>query len=427
MVVSSVTRVFVQLLGILLLSVGWATAQPMIEIGSTAEFEGPVAVEFSSGGADVVSIALDIVFPAGTQLRSCRLAGDLSGAAELTSVFSPADCDAGRDCASVSLQVVAVGDRTIPDHSELVRCWTSSFAASEQTRRDLSCANLQVVDAFGSAIDADCTGGIVSVPAAQVHVAIGTTTITPEGRGQFDVTLELLEPGLEVVGVENRIAFDRPIQIEKCAIDPRIMANYGFGFAPQACVPGVDCTSLYALLLDFSAGPRPFPEGVLYRCDVVAMPTGSSAATVPNDPAGIESATVPLRCSLPGASDPAGNLHPTTCSDGTIRIAAATATPTPTATTIAATATVRATATRTTGLPTLPPDPSATPSPLHPTVTPTVPTQGNGGSCSVETMRSDQSARPSWAVLAVVWIYIVLTKRRGCVRGRNERYRSTGP
>ena len=417
-------RAFLTLVPFVVLAASSAIGQPTIEIGSTAEFPGTIEVTFDSGGAEVVSIEHEIVFPPETQLTTCRLGADLFGLAELTISFNPPGCDVGRDCASLAARVVAIGGQSIPDDAQLYHCRTLSFAASEEQRVPLSCGDLEVVDVLDRSIDADCVGGTVTVPAAQVHVAIGTTTITPTGRGQLDVTLELLAPGVQVVGVENLIAFDPAILIEDCEVGPTIFASYGFSLGPQGCVPGVDCASLLALVLDFLGDPRPFPDGdVVYRCDVSAVPVGSSAAIVPSVPTDTLATTFPLRCMRPGSVARSGSSYPTTCADGAVIIAEATSTSTPTRTSIPTPTTTppptihaTETVTRMAATATPQPDPTGTHPQSTPTATPSQPTLGDGGGCAIRAMPSDRLPGSPWIALAIVWICFGLTKvaRRLC-------------
>jgi hypothetical protein len=128
------------------------------------------------------------------------------------------------------------------------------------------------------------------------------------------VTIEVtLESDVAVAGTQNDIAFDADARIAadgdepRCTVNPEIEKDDStFAFLPAGCTPGVDCTSVRALILSF-ANLDPIPSGsALYSCEV----------EIAEDATG----SYPLACSAPGAGAPDGTRLGADCTDGTITV-----------------------------------------------------------------------------------------------------------
>jgi hypothetical protein len=142
-------------------------------------------------------------------------------------------------------------------------------------------------------------------------IIIGSAT----GQAGSTVTIAVtLESDVPVAGTQNDIAFDADAPIAADGDDPRCTVNpaigkddSSFAFLPAGCTPGVDCTSVRALILSF-AELDPIPTGsTLYSCEV----------EIAEDATG----SYPLTCSAPGAGAPDGTRLGADCTDGTITVA----------------------------------------------------------------------------------------------------------
>jgi len=148
---------------------------------------------------------------------------------------------------------------------------------------------------------------------AVVNIAMGTANGSPGSIVSASATLSTGDA--MVAGTQNDFAFDPSTPVAaKATGKPDCTAKVKldgsqFAFQPPGCTPGTDCTAVRAIIISFS-DLSPIPDGTeLYECHV----TIASDAT-PGDKA--------LTCSGAGASDPDGNALDTTCTNGTITVAA---------------------------------------------------------------------------------------------------------
>lgn len=138
-----------------------------------------------------------------------------------------------------------------------------------------------------------------------VNIDVGSAVGEPGETATVDVTLATM--GEDVAGTDNRITFDADTPIVACSFNPTFASFLSsFSFEPPACTPGIDCTSVHAVLLTFPIVA--IPDGsVLYSCDVTID-------------ANVAADSYPLACSDASTSDPFGMPLVTTCSDGAVAV-----------------------------------------------------------------------------------------------------------
>jgi hypothetical protein len=126
--------------------------------------------------------------------------------------------------------------------------------------------------------------------------------------------------GVEVVGVQNDIAFDPAVlSVGLCSPGPAINKQIGFNLIPSDCADTGTCTTLRVLVFS-PINLDPIPDGtLLYFCDVLVQadaPLGRS----------------PLHIERVVAADARGRRLPASGIDGDILVVLPSPTPTPTAT-----------------------------------------------------------------------------------------------
>src|SRR5262249_39110214 len=103
-------------------------------------------------------------------------------------------------------------------------------------------------------------------------IIVGSATGQPGTGVLFNVTLDT---EANVAGTQNDVAFQPQARIRSkdggepdCAVNPAIdKGDSTFAFLPDGCTPGVDCTSVRALILSFG-NLNPIPSGsILYSCE----------------------------------------------------------------------------------------------------------------------------------------------------------------
>ena len=160
---------------------------------------------------------------------------------------------------------------------------------------------------------------------AQATIEVGAVLALAGQRVRLEVRLR--SHGLEVVGTQNDLRFDplTPVAVRPGAValpDCRLSAFVPLGggsvvFRTTDCVPP-NCP-LRALVLALDT-VEPIADGsVLYTCTVEVAASAAQG-------------TYPVRCSNPGATDPAANTLIAECVDGAIEVVAELPTPTVTAT-----------------------------------------------------------------------------------------------
>jgi len=313
----------------LMMFAGTAFGQATIEIGSVelAPGEtGSVDITLATGGEDIAGTENDIVFGPDVQLlragiiRACRINPAIDRSASAFS-FSPSGCTVGTDCESIKALVLSFTNLSpIADGSVLYTCDIEVPAGTAPGEYELTCANPGASDPDGNSVDADCANGLVTVPDEPVaEIAVGTVTGAPGSTAQIEISLNLLQEGVEVAGAENVLNFPAETEVIGCAVNPEIQREASaFSLSPTGCTGGTDCDSVKALILSFT-NLSGIPDGsVLYTCDLGLA--GGSAASV---------GTFAVTCTEPGTSDPEGNPLTTICSDGSVTIEESTPTPTP--------------------------------------------------------------------------------------------------
>jgi hypothetical protein len=298
---------------------GAAFGQATIEVGSV-EGSGTVEVTLATGGNDVAGTENDITFGPEIQLSNCVVNPEINRTASAFS-FSPSGCTAGTDCESVKALVLSFTDLDpLPDGALLYTCDATVTGGTAPGEYTLGCANPGASDPIGNSVDSVCADGTVTVPDVPVaEIAVGSVTGVPGTTAQIEISLNLLESGVEVAGAENVLNFPAEARVIGCAVNEDIGREASaFSLSPTDCTPGTDCESVKALILSFT-NLTGIPDGsVLYTCDV-ALPGGSAASL----------GTFAVTCSEPGTSDPEGNPLTTTCSDGLVTVEEPTPTPTP--------------------------------------------------------------------------------------------------
>jgi len=136
-----------------------------------------------------------------------------------------------------------------------------------------------------------------------------------------------------ISGVQNDLHFDPqaavvalPGRVPDCTVAPSLDWIDGpeFSFQPPACVPGIDCTGIRALLITKEHGAL-IPSGaLLYTCNVAIDPGASGSSS--------------LVCDNTEGSTPEGQHLDVSCTDGRIDVIALT--PEPTATSLPPTPTL---------------------------------------------------------------------------------------
>lgn len=339
--------------------------------GSTA-----VDVRIETEGVNVVGCANTIEFAPPLAITFCE-ANPAAGREATSFTFLPEGCAIGTTCTSVRATVLSlVNLDPIPDGTVLYTCDVDVGAgATPGQDLPLACTEPEAANESGTPVPAECADGHVRVatpppptptvtgtppppptatiappspshthtPRPQATPVIRVATVTGLPGGVVDVPVFLDAESSAVAATENVLTFDPRAPILDCERNPAIGREAtAFGFRPPDCTPGIDCTSVKAIVLTFAL-PDAIPDGSeLYRCTAVL------AAGVP------AGASLPVLCTLPGASDPEGRPLAAGCADGAIEVALPpTASPTPTST---ATSTPTVTNTRT-------PTPTATPKP----------------------------------------------------------------
>ncbi|MFI5367160.1 MAG: hypothetical protein ACHQ4J_16235, partial [Candidatus Binatia bacterium] len=148
---------------------------------------------------------------------------------------------------------------------------------------------------------------------ATAFISVDAVNATPGAEATFGVRLKVT--GAAVAGVQDDIVFDPRLPIDQtaagrpsCVVNPAInKSQTAFAFLPAGCRPGVDCTTVRALVFA-TDNVDAIPSGaLLYSCTV------SVPATAANG-------TYPLRCANAAASDPNGQTVATECLGGAITI-----------------------------------------------------------------------------------------------------------
>ncbi len=217
---------------------------------------------------------------------------------------------------------------------------------------------------------------------ARSTIEIGSVSGAPGSSVQIAVTLHTDEV---IAAVQNDLHVDLPASIAAdsdgrpaCTRDPSVdWLGPGFAFHPPACIPGVDCTGIRAILLPET--PQPLVDGaVLYTCTVTIAAGTSGHAD--------------LHCSNSLGSTPDGQQLAVGCTAGRVNIAPLNTTP--------------------------PLAPSPTPPPLSGS---SLQSSGGGGGCQIGAA-TDEDA-PWWLVLAPLAL-VLLRTRRAPLRRRHARDQS---
>jgi hypothetical protein len=154
----------------------------------------------------------------------------------------------------------------------------------------------------------------ITPEAAAVEMRIGRVAGTAGEIVSVDVSLRLLDSTTQVGGTQNDIELDALLDIATradgkpdCTANP---ATRKEAFAAELrCPPGALCGMRLRVFVLSLANVDPIPDGsVLYTCRV-AVSADAEPGTV-----------LPLRCSMPGASDPRGGKVTAACRDGEIRV-----------------------------------------------------------------------------------------------------------
>jgi MYXO-CTERM domain-containing protein len=260
--------------------------------------------------------------------------------------FQPSGCQAAA-CTGIRALVLSLANvDPIPTGSVLYTCTVDIGAETVAGDYALTTSNVGASDPGGVAVPATGVNGTITVagepPTSDAIIHVGSTSgdIGEDGLS-FDVTLEIPDAGTEVAGTQNDITFSggigAQIQIKAkagkcsvtratecfvdgdcpegetcrgvapdCTVNPDIdKTGTSFAFQPSNC-QGEACTGIRALVLSL-ANVDPIPDGsVLYSCAVQINSTASG--------------TIPLTCSNPGSSDPAGGALDTTCTNGSVTV-----------------------------------------------------------------------------------------------------------
>ena len=125
---------------------------------------------------------------------------------------------------------------------------------------------------------------------AALSIDVGDGSVSPGGIAAVAVTVHVADE--VVVGVQNRVTFDRAVFIAAradgapdCAVNPSIDKRAtSFRFLPPGCDPDRDCTAVRAIVLAFD-NLTPLPDGVAaYTCRVAAAATAAAGDyTLRND------------------------------------------------------------------------------------------------------------------------------------------------
>jgi hypothetical protein len=215
------------------------------------------------------------------------------------------------------------------DISETIRglnMLLNSFPDSMCPEADLNGLGTVTVDESVAAVG-NSLNGCGSSPfgppgTAPVTIELGVVTGTAGTQVSFDA--QLLANGQSVAGTQNDISVDPLTPLVSCAPNPAIgKGGTSFAFSPLGCSPGVDCTSVRAVVVSLS--------------DIVAIPDGSVlySCTVAIDPSAPDGSH-PLHLSTLGASTPGGRPITTFAIDGAV-ISSGGVGPTPTPTPSSAT------------------------------------------------------------------------------------------
>jgi hypothetical protein len=132
-----------------------------------------------------------------------------------------------------------------------------------------------------------------------------------------DISFAVLGSAVEVGGTQNDLELDGLLDVVKkgdgrpdCTVSAA--TRKGAFAAEIACAPGVMCRPRLRVFVLSLANVDPIPDGsVLYTCRLAI-----SADAPPGS-------VLPLRCSMPGASDPRGGLIAARCRDGEVSVTGA--------------------------------------------------------------------------------------------------------
>ena len=232
-----------------------------------------------------------------------------------------------------------------------------SLSGASGTTAGGEAAAMSVVDGFVQVFTQPRTPTPADTPVettptpALSRIEVGSATGAPGSRVRIGVTLHTSEI---IGGVQNDLHFEpqaaiavSPGSIPDCTVDPTLdwIAGPEFSFQPPACVPGLDCTGIRALLITAEPLATIASGTVLYTCTVAIDPGASGTAA--------------LTCDNSLGSTPQGEARDVSCSGGLIAIVAPS--PVPTATAL----------------------PASQPTPTLPSGSSVDSTSSGGGSCAV--------------------------------------------
>lgn len=276
-------------------------------IAGTAGDELTLSVALSVSGTPVVATQNQLHFPHGTSVVSCRANEEIGKDATLFT-YLPQGCQRGVDCSSVRVLVFSLTDSNpIPDGSLLYTCKVRIHADATPGRSEIACDDTLASTADAEALPADCpAAAVVVADVTDVSIVVGGATAAPAQRAVVDVAIEHQS---EPIATQNDLRFPAGTRVRSCAMNKALnKSNSRLALLPQGCTPGVDCTTVRALVFSFE-DRSVIPTGsTLYSCTVdvdATVPLGSALA---------------VECSNAGASDvDAGKLE-TDCREGAITV-----------------------------------------------------------------------------------------------------------
>jgi hypothetical protein len=296
---------------------------------------------FSTEGAASVTADLHID---GLPVRGVSTPACVAPSDDVAATFDylPDGCTPGANCTGVHVVAETISGAPFATGAVLFTCGIDVPLSTADGEYAVQLSGASGTTAGGAAANVSvgegkvAVGGPPSSPTVSVtpppvetptpalsRMAIGSASGAPGSIVQFAVTLATDE---NISGVQNDLHFEPqaavvalPGRVPDCTVAPFLDWIDGpeFSFQPPACIPGIDCTGIRALLITKENGTL-IPSGaVLYTCNVAIDPGASGSSG--------------LVCDNTHGSTPEGQPLDVSCTDGRIDVVALTPEPTATA------------------------------------------------------------------------------------------------
>ncbi|MDX2169149.1 MAG: hypothetical protein SF182_18920 [Deltaproteobacteria bacterium] len=206
--------------------------------------------------------------------------------------FLPLGCDPAADCSGVRVFVLSFDNLDPIADGLLYTCQVQIDPDAPDGTQPLTLAELGASAPGGVLLPADGDDGSVTIAdLIDVRLRVSDASGTVGGQTVFRATLEFVEEGMAVDGVQLDIGFDpaaTPV-LQKLSGAPACTANAGIGretstfsFLPDGCEPEANCTAVRAVI-STASNPTPIAPGAdLFACSIGLLSEGTHALTASN-------------------------------------------------------------------------------------------------------------------------------------------------